>query len=336
MQRPSMLFAAFLGFVLLCASAETTSASDIATSTWISRGNGWCLNADSERIVPYPMSWHPTEIREDGSSQLCEEECHIRASCAGYMTEDRKGCQLVIVASQNYIPKNENDNTPRGIQNVDQEQRNHCWMKEGGPSADSDEHGQTIRRSLGTFETVEVPAIEMKDETETEDKPASTKTEPVPTKQTPTESASTATEAKDPAAAEAARKEKEAEEMEKAIEMEAQEAEAAKAKKEQEALLKEAEEKAAAAEAKQEAEAKAAKAKEEAEREAAAANAAKAAKEEAETKAAKQEQEAEETADEADAAAQKEIDDIEAAAAVEAASKALKEEGKKKIETADE
>ena len=64
-------------------------------------GNGWCLNADGNRIKP-TMSWMQVAVGTDGSAELCQDLCDDDKLCMGYISEYGTKCDLIRSGDQNY------------------------------------------------------------------------------------------------------------------------------------------------------------------------------------------------------------------------------------------
>ena len=86
-------------------------------------GNGWCLNANGDRINIPDYNWITTEVKSDRSAEQCEATCAIDAECIGYMTEDGTKCDVILSTDTN---------ANSGIISVDSETRNYCWIKTPG------------------------------------------------------------------------------------------------------------------------------------------------------------------------------------------------------------
>ena len=86
-------------------------------------GNGWCLNANGDRINIPDYNWITTEVKSDRSADQCEATCAIDAECIGYMTEDGSKCDVILSTDTN---------ANNGIISVDSETRNYCWKKTSG------------------------------------------------------------------------------------------------------------------------------------------------------------------------------------------------------------
>jgi hypothetical protein len=83
-------------------------------------GNGWCMNANNNRINMPGYSWSQTDIKQDGSASLCAQQCSAAQNCIGYMSEDMSKCDILLTSDKN---------AASGIASVDGETRNFCWQK---------------------------------------------------------------------------------------------------------------------------------------------------------------------------------------------------------------
>ena len=85
-------------------------------------GNGWCQGVNAARIQKASGSfdWQNAVIGTDKSAEACEISCMNQTDCIGYITEDSDKCDTILSSDKN---------AAEGISRVDQEKRNHCWLK---------------------------------------------------------------------------------------------------------------------------------------------------------------------------------------------------------------
>ena len=91
-------------------------------------GNGWCLDRLGRRLKlgPQPwthssdMQWQGADVGISGSARRCEARCSRASDCIGYMTEDRRSCDIL---------RRSDHHAQDGIASADGEQRNYCWAR---------------------------------------------------------------------------------------------------------------------------------------------------------------------------------------------------------------
>merc|ERR550539_189427 len=84
-------------------------------------GNGWCLDSDGKRLNNPGVSWKNYKVNDDGSSDACARVCNADSTCVGYMTEDKKQCDVILSSDVN---------AQSGISKTDTETRVFCFQKE--------------------------------------------------------------------------------------------------------------------------------------------------------------------------------------------------------------